>query len=219
MEWAFAPENRLRPVLGCGETGEVFVLLGDAYRYEVNRTARMPASGDSCNISLLWLMLPIVGSAHRRDGRGERPWAPTRLGRSACLPSGRFFWLDFGLGFDFVVHAGSRTVTMEPHGVGRPPVFWTPCVSARAARLPVGLLLFHTRSDWRLESLSGLTCCLNDAIRSNECSCVLPFAFGLRVGLTVVTWLILPVVICLSQRLSHACLSISLYTVRLRMAH
>ena len=34
-----------------------------------------------------------------------------------------------------------------------------------------------------------------------------------------VTWLILPVVICLSQRLSHACLSISLYTVRLRMAH
>ena len=27
--------------------------------------------------------------------------------------------------------------------------------------------------------------------------------------LTIVTWLILPVVICLSQRLSHACLSIS----------
>ena len=34
-----------------------------------------------------------------------------------------------------------------------------------------------------------------------------------------VTWLILPVVICLSQRLSHACLSISNYTVKLRMAH
>ena len=34
-----------------------------------------------------------------------------------------------------------------------------------------------------------------------------------------VTWLILPVVICLSQRLSHACLSISFYTVKLRMAH
>jgi hypothetical protein len=34
-----------------------------------------------------------------------------------------------------------------------------------------------------------------------------------------VTWLILPVVICLSQRLSHACLSISTYTVKLRMAH
>jgi hypothetical protein len=34
----------------------------------------------------------------------------------------------------------------------------------------------------------------------------------------VVTWLILPVVICLSQRLSHACLSITLYTGILRMA-
>lgn len=40
-----------------------------------------------------------------------------------------------------------------------------------------------------------------------------------REARTVVTWLILPVVICLSQRLSHACLSISNYTVKLRMAH
>ena len=37
--------------------------------------------------------------------------------------------------------------------------------------------------------------------------------------LRIVTWLILPVVIRLSQRLSHACLSISNYTVKLRMAH
>ena len=35
----------------------------------------------------------------------------------------------------------------------------------------------------------------------------------------IVTWLILPVVIRSSQRLSHACLSISTYTVKLRMAH
>ena len=34
-----------------------------------------------------------------------------------------------------------------------------------------------------------------------------------------ITWLILPVVICLSQRLSHACLSISFNTAKLRMAH
>jgi hypothetical protein len=33
------------------------------------------------------------------------------------------------------------------------------------------------------------------------------------------TWLILPVVICLSQRLSHACPSISDFTVKLRKAH
>ena len=32
-------------------------------------------------------------------------------------------------------------------------------------------------------------------------------------------WLILPVVICLSQRLSHACVSTCLYIVKLRMAH
>ena len=36
---------------------------------------------------------------------------------------------------------------------------------------------------------------------------------------TIVTWLILPVVICLSVRLSHASLSISIYTVKLQMAH
>ena len=40
-----------------------------------------------------------------------------------------------------------------------------------------------------------------------------------RASVKIVTWLTLPVVICLSQRLSHACLSISNYTVKLRMAH
>ena len=40
-----------------------------------------------------------------------------------------------------------------------------------------------------------------------------------RPAFKVVTWLILPVVICLSQRLSHACLSISNCTAKLRMAH
>ena len=35
----------------------------------------------------------------------------------------------------------------------------------------------------------------------------------------IATWLILPVVICLSQRLSHACPSISDFTVKLRKAH
>ena len=35
--------------------------------------------------------------------------------------------------------------------------------------------------------------------------------FGAVRSLMIATWLILPVVICLSQRLSHACLSIALY--------
>ena len=39
------------------------------------------------------------------------------------------------------------------------------------------------------------------------------------VRLMIATWLILPVVICLSQRLSHACLSTRLNTAKLRMAH
>jgi hypothetical protein len=46
-----------------------------------------------------------------------------------------------------------------------------------------------------------------------------PRRTGNALGEQIVTWLILPVVICLSQRLSHACLSISNYTVKLRMAH
>ena len=36
---------------------------------------------------------------------------------------------------------------------------------------------------------------------------------------SIAIWLILPVVICLSQRLSHACLSTNLHMVKLRMAH
>ena len=39
-----------------------------------------------------------------------------------------------------------------------------------------------------------------------------------RIG-TKAIWLILPVVICLSQRLSHACLSSHCLTVKPRMAH
>ena len=45
------------------------------------------------------------------------------------------------------------------------------------------------------------------------------YSYALRGRALVETWLILPVVICLSQRLSHACLSISFYMAKLRMAH
>jgi hypothetical protein len=40
-----------------------------------------------------------------------------------------------------------------------------------------------------------------------------------RIEMLSVTWLILPAVICLFQRLSHACLRISLKMVSLRTAH
>ena len=42
---------------------------------------------------------------------------------------------------------------------------------------------------------------------------------NMAIAHTIFTWLILPVVICLSQRLSHACLSLSYFLVKLRMAH
>jgi hypothetical protein len=62
---------------------------------------------------------------------------------------------------------------------------------------------------WPLEAPNPVT---------RELFCPATRAVG-RPRRTIVTWLILPVVICLSQRLSHACLSISNYTAKLRMAH
>ena len=56
--------------------------------------------------------------------------------------------------------------------------------------------------------------CKQDALKSVP----VPLASVLFIK-RIVIWLILPVVIRLSQRLSHACLSISNYTVKLRMAH
>ena len=46
-----------------------------------------------------------------------------------------------------------------------------------------------------------------------------PVYISPNITVTFATWLILPVVICLSQRLSHASLSINFYTMKLRMAH
>ena len=68
---------------------------------------------------------------------------------------------------------------------------------------------------------------LHSSVASLCLPCVTKLTDGCRASLVlpclrggyVQTWLILPVVICLSQRLSHACLSISFYTAKLRMAH
>ena len=50
-------------------------------------------------------------------------------------------------------------------------------------------------------------------------TCVILLCGLSQLSWIAITWLILPVVICLSQRLSHACLSISFNTAKLRMAH
>ena len=59
----------------------------------------------------------------------------------------------------------------------------------------------------------------NDPESVNRRSRSLRRAFCARGGWTTATWLILPVVICLSQRLSHACLSASQIKVKPRKAH
>ena len=76
-----------------------------------------------------------------------------------------------------------------------------------------------------LECLAG-----SSSPRASRCDLslvALPWSAGrlLRVNLPgsawrfkLQTWLILPVVICLSQRLSHACLRINLNTLNLQMA-
>ena len=54
------------------------------------------------------------------------------------------------------------------------------------------------------------------AAREGAAAAVRPVA---RYPMPIATWLILPVVICLSQRLSHACLSTDFNIVKPRMAH
>ena len=64
--------------------------------------------------------------------------------------------------------------------------------------------------------------CFNVKVPQFGAPFIVPFDDPLRRdcnGMKFITWLILPVVICLSQRLSHACLSINYFTVKLRMAH
>jgi hypothetical protein len=53
----------------------------------------------------------------------------------------------------------------------------------------------------------------------NKCGFSSRFELDLTLSQQIVFWLILPVVTCLSQRLSHACLSTHSSKVKPRMAH
>ena len=115
----------------------------------------------------------------------------------------------------------------ELHGDDAYLVPWTAFLPVRRKRLSfIRTLLQHGR----------LKILLVDCRSSDRQTEKLNYLFDLRAGLgtlrhfvartqtsnsltTIVTWLILPVVICLSQRLSHACLSTSLTKVKPRMAH
>ena len=72
----------------------------------------------------------------------------------------------------------------------------------------------------RTGKLDPLPSALLEAL-DHVCKELGPLAFLVMLALIplTVTWLILPVVICLSQRLSHARVSKSLAKVKPRMAH
>ena len=87
---------------------------------------------------------------------------------------------------------------------------------------------YAKRTDGWLCGASGRVCyvCGVSLLSKATLGCVRPWSLwpgscGAPVIMptVVATWLILPVVICLSQRLSHACLSTSLIKVKPRMAH
>ena len=83
--------------------------------------------------------------------------------------------------------------------------------------IPTGGKRMPPAAAWRSPALrGGCGPCGRSPVTNS--SALKHWAVG-RLRRTVVTWLILPVVICLFQRLSHACLSISNYTAKLRMAH
>ena len=126
------------------------------------------------------------------------------LSRALCACCNPGFLLSRGVCDGLVIggNADPAPLRTAPWGtqwgqLNRSRTTLAPCVLSMWATLG----LFRRLPAWFIPLLRGL--------------CLRAPAPGSR----IVTWLILPVVICLSQRLSHACLSISNYTVKLRMAH
>ena len=96
--------------------------------------------------------------------------------------------------------------------------WWIPCPPPTVANCDTSV------SDASNCASSECAClCLRKTPRSSGFRAAIGMSVNLRFGAsqpyTNATWLILPVVICLSKRLSHASLSISDYTVKLRIAH
>lgn len=92
---------------------------------------------------------------------------------------------------------------VSPTGLSRPAVYTTRLAIARA------------RADGT-EAFCGYHASSSRRMSRRVASDVLPLA---EATLNEAPWLILPVVICLSQRLSHACLSACRIKVKPRMAH
>ena len=88
---------------------------------------------------------------------------------------------------------------------------------------------FEKKKNYSIRRVSLVACPLLFGAAVGVRSVVLGFFFLIfffprpccfsQLSLTIAIWLILPVVICLSQRLSHACLSSHCLTVKPRTAH
>ena len=154
-----------------------------------------------------WLLKPLLGPSGRLRGMGNfgceaTPWVKLLGNKFRFRVFGRIssFWKSqrlalagTGFGAQLLLMSNLRQICFSVTFVS----------SALEAWLP-----------WEFElKVSSYGFCFNRqpivSVHLSIDSCV---------GL-VTTWLILPVVICLSQRLSHACLSISFCTAKLRMAH
>ncbi len=80
--------------------------------------------------------------------------------------------------------------------------------------------MFEMNDDWNLNSIEAKPVGVASLYETLITTSVVIFRVpAIRRWCLLVTWLILPVVICLSQRLSHASLSISIYKAKLQMAH
>ena len=93
------------------------------------------------------------------------------------------------------------------------------CLCQRLTRKTL-LRWFGVQGVWIIVAASWLTrACLNVNVKASSLLGRRWRAIAVILLCNVQTWLILPVVICLSQRLSHACLSMNHFTVKLHMAH
>ena len=168
----------------------------------------LPFCGGAPRVWGFWLRGPV--SARRVSmGRGFVPasWheRPSALSRRRSVPCQRCTVGQalsrrrrVGVWWRMVVGVGVLVVGLRapPSNPPFPPLSSPP--------LPLAPLGGHVR--WEARGASACACA--------PCATAAPPSRALLRA----TWLILPVVICLSQRLSHACLSISDYTVKLRMA-
>ncbi len=180
--------------LGMGIVAWLFERVTDA-RLEPGRSASQRVStfaasdGGGCGLACLWAKTVCNQSIGDTPRSGSPLW---RRGRSLVVftEGADSSPLDWGSVPEACEIGGLGTLAAVPFGLRRP-----------RGRCPFGVrgwvddLNRSVTKLWPGKGLSGLgTRCL-----------VRPQGRARR----TVTWLILPVVICLSQRLSHACLSIN----------